>query len=123
MSDDGPIYTGNGWSKYQMYVLKQLDDHNKILEKLVDKLSTITLQLEIRQKELDSLKRDFKDLNTSVDKLVEEDKKVERKIQEFEIDKTVAIKTKAIWASVGGLIIGGITLFLQWLGHIWKLFN
>jgi hypothetical protein len=117
------IYKGNGWSKYQIFVLKQLDDHNKILEKLVDKLSHITLQLEMRQKELDAIKDDFDDINKRLDLLVEEDKKVGKKILDFETDKNVNVRVKAIWIGVGGAIVGGVTLLLQWWGHLAKLLN
>jgi len=123
MSEEGPIYTGNGWSKYQMYVLKQLDDHNKILEKLVDRLSNITMQLEVRQREMDTIREEFREINDSLEKLTEEDKKMEKQLQGHEIDKTVATKTKAIWMGIGGMVIGGITLLLQWLGQILKLIN
>lgn len=120
---DPTVYQGNGWSQYQMYVLKQLDDHNKILEKLVDKLGHITTQLELRQQELDAVKKEFRSINDNLDVLAEEDEKIAKVLQAIETDKVVAIKTKAVWASIGGGAIAVLSILLQVIGHALKFVN
>ena len=45
-------YEGNGWSKYQIMVLQQLDDHNSVLQNLNKELVEIKQSMAVSETEL-----------------------------------------------------------------------
>jgi hypothetical protein len=112
-------YEGNGWSKYQIMVLQQLDDHNAVLQNLNKELVEIKQSMAVSETELKmwraqtmlSLER----LTADVDGILYDESGLSHKIRNLEkcneVEETVSTKTKAIWA-----IYGAVAAFLSNIG-------
>lgn len=104
-------YEGNGWSKYQLMVLQQLDDHNKILQNLNEELVDIKQNVAVSETELKmwraQIMSTIERLSQDVDEILYDETGLSNKIRALEknneVDEKVDIKTKAIWAIVGGI--------------------
>ena len=106
-------YEGNGWSKYQIMVLQQLEDHNRVLQNLnkevVDIKQTmavtasetkhwrdITVQaLEALQEKMNFILHDESGINHRVGK-------IERIL---DVEEKTSIKLKATWAIYGAVVV------------------
>lgn len=112
-------YEGNGWSKYQILVLQQLDDHNTILQNLNKELIEIKQNIAVSETELKMWRAQtmlsIDKLTSDVDDILYDESGLSRKIQALEktneVEERVSIKTKAVWA-----FIGAILAFLASLG-------
>jgi hypothetical protein len=79
-------YEGNGWSKYQLLVLQQLEDHNVILQNLNKEITNISTSFAVAAAEDEMWKNqtstDIKALQSETDKILyDEDGLCKRVIQ------------------------------------------
>jgi hypothetical protein len=119
-------YEGNGWSRYQIMVLQQLDDHNKILQnlnkELVDLKQNIAVtDTEIRiwraqmMKTVESSEEEISDILYGGNGLSRRIQDVERLL---ETERHANTKFKATWAAYGAVVSFIITTIL----HVVNLF-
>lgn len=106
-------YEGNGWSKYQLMVLQQLDDHNKVLQNLNKEIvdfkqmyavseaeyklwrAQVVLNAEELSKKVTHILYDEKGLGTRVSK-------IER---EMDVEAQTDLRLKAKWALYGAVVV------------------
>lgn len=111
-------YEGNGWSKYQIMVLQQLDDHNKVLQNLNKEVVDIKQAMAVSETELKMWRAQtmlsIENLTQDVDVILYDEDGLNFKLRELqktsEVDEQVTLKTKAMWA-VFGTIIGFLINF------------
>jgi len=105
-------YEGNGWSKYQIMVLQQLDDHNSVLQNLNKELIEIKQSNAVSETELKMWRAQtmlsIEKLTSDVDSILYDESGLSRKIQALEktneVEEKVSTKTKAVWAMVGAIL-------------------
>lgn len=106
-------YEGNGWSKYQIMVLQQLEDHNAVLQNLNKEIIDIKQTMAINASDSKHWRGSTESTLDSVNKklgyiLYDEAgvcQKVNRIEREADIDKKSTLKTKAVWAVYGAIIV------------------
>lgn len=106
-------YEGNGWSKYQILVLQQLDDHNQVLQNLNKELVDIKQTIAVSETEskmwrtqtISTIER----LSEEVDSILYDEKGLSNKIRDLqktnEVEEKADIKAKAMWAVIGAVVM------------------
>lgn len=105
-------YEGNGWSKYQIMVLQQLDDHNKVLQNLNKELVEVKQTMAVSETELKMWRAQtmlsIEKLTEDVDEILYDEGGLNYKLRALEktseIEERVSVKTKAMWAVYGAII-------------------
>jgi hypothetical protein len=105
-------YEGNGWSKYQIMVLQQLDDHNKVLQNLNKELIEVKQSMAVSETELKMWRAQtmlsIEKLTEDVDEILYDEGGLNYKLRALEktseIEERVSVKTKAMWAVYGAII-------------------
>jgi hypothetical protein len=105
-------YEGNGWSKYQIMVLQQLDDHNKVLQNLNKELVEVKQSMAVSETELKMWRAQtmlsIEKLTEDVDEILYDEGGLNYKLRALEktseIEERVSVKTKAMWAVYGAII-------------------
>lgn len=105
-------YEGNGWSKYQIMVLQQLDDHNKVLQNLNKELVEVKQSMAVSETELKMWRAQtmlsLEKLTEDVDEILYDEGGLNYKLRALEktseIEERVSVKTKAMWAVYGAII-------------------
>lgn len=105
-------YEGNGWSKYQIMVLQQLDDHNTVLQNLNKELVNIKQNLAVSETELKMWRAQtmlsIEKLTEDVDEILYDESGLSYKIRALEksneVEERVSTKAKAIWAMIGAVV-------------------
>lgn len=106
-------YGGNGWSKYQLLVLQQLDDHNKVLENLnkeiIDLKQTMAVSESERRMWREQTTHSIEELKKKIQFILYDEKgigirlnKIER---EIDIDEQTRTRMKATWALYGAVVV------------------
>lgn len=103
----------NGWSKYQLMVLQQLDDHNKVLQNLNKDIVDIKQHAAVAEAELKLWRGStivaLENLEKKMTHVLYEDGGLNKKISNIEnqlsIDKNTTAKLKAIWAFYGAIAV------------------
>jgi len=107
------FYEGNGWSKYQLMVLQQLDDHNKVLQNLNKEIIDLKQLLAVTQTE-DKMWRaqtmlTLEELSKKVTHILYDEKGLGSRINslenELDIEEQAKTRMKATWALYGAVII------------------
>jgi hypothetical protein len=106
-------YEGNGWSKYQLMVLQQLDDHNKVLQNLNKEVVDIKQAIAVSEAEQKMWKAQImelsEDMTEKMDHILYDDKGVTKKIaaieKSLEIEEKSTLKMKATWALFGATLV------------------
>lgn len=121
-------YEGNGWSKYQILVLQQLDDHNKVLYNLNKDINNLKQNIAVSETEskmwrtqtISTLERLIKD----VDDILYDDTGLNNKIRELqktnEVKERVTTKSKALWAMVGAVVVFFVNILAKIAELLWK---
>jgi len=116
-------YEGNGWSKYQIMVLQQLDDHNKVLQNLNKELVEVKQAMAVSETELKMWRAQtmlsIENLTEDVNQILYDEGGLNYKLRALEktseVEEQVSVKTKAMWAVYGAifafLINFGLRLF------------
>jgi hypothetical protein len=106
-------YEGNGWSKYQIMVLQQLDDHNKLLQNMNKDINEIKQSNAVSETELKMWRAQImattQELETSVDYILYDEKGLNHKIntieRELDIEEQANTKWKASLALYGSVVM------------------
>lgn len=104
---------GNGWSKYQIMVLQQLEDHNRILQNLNKDINEAKQQLAVSTAETSLWKVStitaLEKLETKLSYILYDEKGLNKKIlnieRHFEVEEKATSKIKAIWAFYGAIVV------------------
>ena len=105
-------YEGNGWSKYQIMVLQQLDDHNKVLQNLNKELVEVKQAMAVSETELKMWRAQtmlsIENLTEDVNQILYDEDGLNYKLRALEktseVEEQVSVKTKAMWAVYGAII-------------------
>lgn len=105
-------YEGNGWSKYQIMVLQQLDDHNKVLQNLNKELVEVKQAMAVSETELKMWRAQtmlsIENLTEDVNEILYDEGGLNHKLRALEktseVEERVSVKTKAMWAVYGAII-------------------
>jgi hypothetical protein len=105
-------FDANGWSKYQLMVLQQLEDHTRVLQNLNKDIIAINQALAVQQAETAMWKNQItlalKELRDEVDEILYDEKGIGQRIvtveRELDVEEQANIKIKAIWAVYGSII-------------------
>lgn len=115
-------YAGNGWSKYQIFVLHQLADHNKLLRELSASLTALSTEVRLLNQRIQDQEEAMGEQQTDQDSIGTRVASLE---QEKRIQSAIDLKTKAIWTGIGGasaVVIGfifqAIPFVFNFLKHI-----
>jgi len=106
-------YEGNGWSKYQLLVLQQLDDHNKVLQNLNKEIVDLKQMNAVSEAELKMWRTQtmatLTEMSASVDFILYDEKGLNAKLTKLEqisaVNEQARLKIKAIWAFYGAIAV------------------
>jgi hypothetical protein len=116
-------YEGNGWSKYQLMVLQQLEDHSRVLQNLNKELVDIKQHVAVSEAELKLWRGTtisaIESLEKKMSHVLYDDSGLNKKLSDIEnaleVDENTKAKLKAIWAFYGAIAVFlvnfGIKLF------------
>jgi hypothetical protein len=124
-NEDNARYEGNGWSKYQIMVLQQLEDHNRVLENLNKEVVNIKQQIAVSETEIKSWRSTAMSkltiLEEKMSHVLYDDTGLNRKIsnmeKHFDVEEKVDTKIKAMWALIGAVaavVINIATKFVEY---------
>ena len=121
-------YEGNGWAKYQIMVLQQLDDHNKILQNLNEEIVNLKQNVAVSETELKMWRAQtmssIERLTEEVDVILYDESGLSNKVRALEKDNEVEekldLKSKAMWAVVGGVLMFVANILIKFVEVIWK---
>ena len=114
-------YTGNGWSKYQMMVLDQLQGHTHLLETLMKEITEIKRHIAVS----DMASKNWRDntdekityLQQNVDNILFDEKGINSRLRKMEEDHKIqehsALRFKASWGLIGGGLVVVIDIILK----------
>ena len=114
-------YDGNGWSKYQLMVLQQLDDHNTVLQNLNKEITDIKQAMAVSDIELKMWRThatsDIVNLKEDVDCILYDEKGIGYRLMDVErtldVEQQSNNKNKATWALYGSVALVIINLAIQ----------
>jgi hypothetical protein len=114
-------YEGNGWSKYQLLVLQQLDDHNKVLQNLNKELVDIKQVTAVSDTETKLWKAQMMssvdDIETKLDNILYDERGLTQRLSNLErdahVEETTSAKMKAAWAFYGAILVFASNIALK----------
>jgi len=121
-------YDGNGWSRYQIMVLQQLDDHNKVLQNLNKELVDLKQSIAVSETELKMWRAQImlsvNNLEKHVDEILYDEDSLTSRVAKLERDTSVeqqlSAKMKATWAFVGAIIMFAVDIVVKIVATFWK---
>lgn len=104
--DNRNQYEGNGWSKYQIMVLQQLDDHNKLMlnfnKELVEAKQDIAVSEAERKMWQKQISSKVEQMEEDLDNILYGDEGLKKRVEEIErginVDEQIKTRLKATWA-------------------------
>ena len=120
-------YDGNGWSKYQIMVLQQLDDHNKLLQNFNKEINDLKQTIAVSDTELkmwrSQVMKNIEELDTRTDfVLYDEDglaKRVDAVEHTISAEEKAQTKVKAVWTLYAAILMFLANVALQ----IWEILS
>ena len=114
-------YEGNGWSKYQLMVLQQLEDHNRVLQNLNREIVDIKQTMAVTSTEAKHWRETTVNTLESVEKKISHvlydesgiGQKVKRIERNLDVEEQATVKMKAMWAVYGAVAAFIINLIFQ----------
>jgi hypothetical protein len=111
----------NGWSKYQLMVLQQLEDHTRVLQNLNKEIISINQSLAVQQAETviwkAQITASLKELRDEVDEILYGEKGIGQRIvtveRELDVEEQTDIKVKAVWALYGSIFVVIANILVQ----------
>lgn len=102
----------DSWSKYQLMVLQQLNDHNKVLQNLNKEIIAINQSIAVNKAESEMWRNqttiNLSELRNEVDKLIRNEKGLDQRIVSMEKDilfeEKSDVKSKATWAFIVSVV-------------------
>jgi len=118
----------NGWSKYQLMVLQQLEDHTRVLQNLNKEIIAINQSLAVQQAETSMWKAQInaslKELRDEVDEILYGEKGIGQRIvtveRELDVEEQTDIKLKAVWALYGSVLAVIANVVVQFFSNYFK---
>ena len=106
-------YEGNGWSKYQLMVLQQLDDHNKVLQNLNKEIVDFKQVNAVSETETKLWKAQIMssidDTEEKLDNILYDERGLSNRLQtlerNYQVAENTSAKIKATWAFYGAIIM------------------
>jgi hypothetical protein len=106
-------HEGDEWSKYQLLVLQQLEDHNKVLQNLNKETADIKQSIAVHETEMKMWKTQTTDkidqIKEDLDTILYDEKGIGHRLSNIErqanIDVQLDSKDKARWAMYGSIAI------------------
>lgn len=122
------FYEGNGWSKYQLMVLQQLDDHNKVLQNLNKELIDFKQEFAVSEAEYKLWRAQtvvtLDEVSKKLTFILYDEKGLGNRISSLEKDahaeEQTKLKLKALWALVGALLVFFGNAAIKFIELIWK---
>ena len=110
-NEDAVRYDGNGWSKYQIMVLQQLEDHSRVLENLNREVVNIKQQIAVSDTEIKlwrgTAMSKLTILEEKMSHVLYDDTGLNKRVSDiqkhFDVEEKVDIKIKAMWALIGAV--------------------
>ena len=114
-------YEGNGWSKYQMLVLQQLDDHNKLLQNMNKDINEIRQSIAVSDTELKMWRAQtmsvIQTLEEDMEHILYDEKGISAKLstveRELDIEEQTRTKWKATLALYGAVVVFLVNIVVQ----------
>ena len=114
-------YEGNGWSKYQLLVLQQLEDHHKLLQNLNKDINEIRQASAVSDTELKMWRSQtmitVQKLEEEVDEILYDEKGLNSKVstieRELNIEEQASTKWKATLALYGSIAVFLLNTIVQ----------
>ena len=121
-------YEGNGWSKYQLMVLQQLDDHNKVLQNLNKELIEFKQEFAVSEAEYKLWRAQtmvtLDEVSKKLTFILYDEKGLGTRIASIERDthaeKQTQLKMKTIWALVGAMLAFLGSVAIKLIDVFWK---
>ena len=118
----------NGWSKYQLMVLQQLEDHTRVLQNLNKEIIAINQSLAVQQAETSMWKAQInaslKELRDEVDEILYGEKGIGQRIvtveRELDVEEQTDTKLKAVWALYGSVLAVVANVVVQFFSNYFK---
>jgi hypothetical protein len=108
-------YEGNGWSKYQLLVLQQLEDHHKLLENLNKDINELRQANAVSDTELKMWRSQtmitIQKLEEEVDEMLYDEKGLNSKVLTIERELNIEEQANTKWRATLALY-GSIAVFL-----------
>lgn len=119
-------YDGNGWSKYQIMVLQQLDDHNKILQNFNKELNDLKQTIAVSDMEMKMWKiqtmKTIEEHGDWLDATLYDDDSLVNRLNHMEnlleVEQKTQSKLKAAWALYAAVAMFFVNVGLQ----LWEIF-
>jgi len=117
----GNRYEGNGWSKYQIMVLQQLEDHNRVLQNLnkeiVDIKQTIAVTAAETKHTKETTLEALESLQDKMTFILHDDAGINQRVGKIErtldVEEKTSLKLKATWAIYGAIIVFIVDLLFK----------
>lgn len=114
-------YEGNGWSKYQLLVLQQLEDHHKLLQNLNKDINELRQSNAVSETELKMWRSQtmitVQKLEEEVDEILYDEKGLNFKVstieRELNIEEQASTKWKATLALYGSIAVFILNAIIQ----------
>lgn len=118
-------YDGNGWSKYQIMVLQQLDDHNKLLQNFNKEITDLKQTIAVSDMEMKMWKtqtmKTVEELDDQMNAIYQEDDGLARRMDNVEsaldVEEKAQTKLKAVWALYVAILMFIVNAGLQ----LWEI--
>jgi len=120
-------YDGNGWSKYQIMVLQQLDDHNKLLQNFNKEISELKQTVAVSDTELKmwraQIMKTVEELDTRTDFILYDDDGLTKRLRAVEtsinVEEKAQTKIKTVWTLYVAIVMFLANVALQ----IWEIIS
>ena len=121
-------YEGNGWSKYQLMVLQQLDDHNKVLQNLNKELIGFKQEFAVSEAEYRLWRAQtmvtLDEVSKKLTFILYDEKGLGNRVSAIEKDAHAEVQTKlklkTLWALLGALFVFLGNAAIKFIELIWK---
>lgn len=121
-------YEGNGWSKYQLMVLQQLDDHNKVLQNLNKELTDVKQLIAVSETERKMWRAQtmvsLEELSKKVTHILYDEKGIASRVstieREIDVEAQTTTRIKATWALYGAVLVFIVNVAIKVVDFFWK---
>jgi len=119
---------GNGWSKYQLMVLQQLDDHNKVLQNLNKEITDLKQLIAVSETERKMWRAQtmisLEELSKKVTHILYDEKGIGSRVstieREMDVEAQATTRMKATWALYGAVLVFVVNVAIKLVDFFWK---
>jgi hypothetical protein len=114
-------YEGNGWSKYQLMVLQQLEDHNQVLQNLNKEVASIKQTIAVSDTELKmwraQIMTNVVEITKDLDGMLYDERGLTNRVanveRELDVEEQANTKHKATLALYGSIVLFIVNVLVQ----------